>query len=91
MAVLHEVGRAWAEAHGADTLGEPEVQGILAFGDSAMTLRLAIMVRPGAAWRERELRQRVKAAFDAAGIEMPYPTRVIYTRGAAAGREEVSR
>jgi small conductance mechanosensitive channel len=28
----------------------------------------------------RELRKRIKAAFDSEGIEMPYPHRVVYSR-----------
>ncbi len=55
------------------------------FGDSAIELRLAV-------WGAREsyltvstgMRERIKAAFDAEGIEIPFPHRTLYA-GSATG------
>lgn len=89
MAVLQRVGAEWAAEHRELVLGDPEVQGILAFGESQMTLRLAVKVRPLRQWEvERELRARVVAAFEQEGIEIPYPRRVTVMRMSAPDREE---
>ena len=38
-------------------------------------------MQPGTHWAaERELRQRVKAAFDREGIEIPFGRQVVYLR-----------
>jgi small conductance mechanosensitive channel len=81
MHVLEEVGRRWAEEHRDIVLEPPQVQGILSFDDSAISLRLVIKVKPLQQWAaEWELRRRVKEAFDREGIEIPFPRRVVYTR-----------
>ena len=46
MRVLDEVGKAWAEEHRDIVLEPPQVQGILSFDESSITLRLAIKVKP---------------------------------------------
>ena len=59
----------------------PEVWGVQALADSEVTIRLVVKTRPGQQWKvEREIRKRLKAAFDAEGIEIPFPHRVVYTR-----------
>ena len=81
MRVLDEVGRAWAEEHRGIVLEPPQVQGILAFDESSIALRLAIKVKPsqqGAA--ELELRRRLKEAFDREGVEIPILRSVFYTK-----------
>lgn len=51
--------------------GLPDDQGIQAFSASGITLRVVLETEPAAQWAvERELRLRVKEAFDAAGIAM---------------------
>ena len=58
-----------------------EVLGLDAFGDSAMILKVRIKTMPLKQWLVgRELRRRIKKAFDAAGIEIPFPQRVVMTR-----------
>jgi hypothetical protein len=58
-----------------------EVLGLDAFGDSAMILKVRIKTMPLKQWEVgRELRRRIKKAFDAAGIEIPFPQRVVTTR-----------
>lgn len=79
MAVMQQVGEAWAAGRREIVLGPPEVQGIMQFGDSQVTLRVVIMVKPLQQWAaERELRAQLKEAFDREGIEIPFPRRVTY-------------
>jgi small conductance mechanosensitive channel len=66
---------------GAFILEPLEVMGVDAFGDSAVILKVRIKTMPLKQWEVgRELRRRVKKAFAAAGIEIPYPQRVVTTR-----------
>lgn len=78
MAIMEEAGREWAAAHPGEVLAPPEVHGIMGFGTDHVSIRLVLTVAPGAYVRaERELRLRVKAAFDAEGIERLSPSRVV--------------
>ncbi|HEY8583744.1 MAG TPA: mechanosensitive ion channel family protein [Capillimicrobium sp.] len=53
-------------------LEDPEVWGVEDFGAGAVTLRLVVKTTPSEQWRvSRLLRERLKAALDAAGISMP--------------------
>jgi small conductance mechanosensitive channel len=86
MRIMETVGKQWAEERRDIVLEEPEVQGIMSFDDSSISLRLVIKVRPLQQWgAERELRYRLKEAFDHQGIEIPFPRRVVYTRHKADG------
>ncbi|MDQ7844359.1 MAG: mechanosensitive ion channel family protein [Armatimonadota bacterium] len=81
MGVMEEVGRRWAEERKEIVLEPPEVQGVMRFGESQVEIRLVVMVRPMAHWEaERELRVRLKEAFDREGLEIPFPRRVTYLR-----------
>ncbi len=85
MAVMHEAGEAWTAERPDDVLRPPQVQGIMEFGASDVRVRLIVMVKPAAyGSAEPELRRRLKAAFDAKGIEIPYPKTVVYNRDAPA-------
>ena len=54
-------------------LERPEVMSILSFETDCVLVRIAAQCPVGENWRiERELRSRVKARFDAEGIEMPH-------------------
>lgn len=67
-------------------LDEPDVWGVEAFSDSAILIRLVIKVVPAQQWTvSRELRMRLKAAFDAAGIEIPFPQTVVWMRSEHSG------
>jgi small conductance mechanosensitive channel len=88
MHVLEEIGKTWAAERRDIALEPPQVQGILSFDDSAITLQLVIKVRPLQKWTaEWELRRRIKEAFDHEGIEMPFPRHVLHTRPEANGVE----
>jgi small conductance mechanosensitive channel len=66
-------------AYGPKLPGPPEVPGVEQFGDSAVTVRMMLMTRPGEQWSiARETRRRIKAAFDREGIEIPVPQRIVY-------------
>jgi moderate conductance mechanosensitive channel len=74
-AMWHEEG--WRDA----ILTEPDVWGIEELGAQSMKLRLVVQTLPLEQWRvARELRARIKAALDEAGIETPHET-VTYRRG----------
>ncbi len=69
------------EVFGRDVLEEPEVWGVEAFGPDGVAIRLVVKTSPSAQWKVmRELRQRMKSAFDAEGIEIPFPQRTVWVR-----------
>lgn len=81
MAVAARAAEEWYTKNQGRCLDKPEVQGLLNFGDSGVQIRVVCKVKPGEQWAvERELRQEIKKAFDAQGIEIPFPRRLIYTR-----------
>ncbi len=62
------------KAFGASMLGPLEVLGVDAFGDSQVTIKVRLMTVPLRQWEVgREYRRRIKKAFDAKGIEIPFP------------------
>jgi moderate conductance mechanosensitive channel len=65
---------------------EPEVWGLERFDADSLAIRLVVKVQPAMQWKvNRQLRQRIKAAFDEAGIEIPFPQRTIWLRTDADG------
>jgi moderate conductance mechanosensitive channel len=59
----------------------PEVWGVQALGADSVDIRLVIKVKPAEQWAlGRELRRRIKAAFDAAEVEIPFPQRTVWLR-----------
>jgi len=71
-------------------LGEPEMWGVEQLAASGVVLRLVVKTTPKEQWRvARELRQRIKQAFDREGIEIPFPQQTVWHRGEppAAGRD----
>jgi small conductance mechanosensitive channel len=62
-------------------LEEPEVWGVEDLGVDGVQIRLVVKTAPLAQWEvARELRQRIKAAFDEHGIEIPYKQHTIWMR-----------
>jgi small conductance mechanosensitive channel len=56
-----------------------EVLGVDAFADSQVTIKLRIKTVPLKQWEVgRELRRRIKHAFDSEGIEIPFPHLSVY-------------
>ena len=69
------------EGLGRSVLEEPDVWGVEAFGPDGVAIRLVIKTRPADQWKVmRELRQRMKVAFDQDGIEIPFPQRTVWVR-----------
>lgn len=66
-------------------LTPPKSWGVDNFGDSGIDIKIVGDTKPIKQWDVmRELRKRLKKAFDEEGIEIPYPHRVMVTRGAKA-------
>ena len=62
-------------------LEEPEVWGVERLDADAVALRLVIKVQPAKQWAvNRELRARIKTAFDAEGIEIPFTQHTVWLR-----------
>jgi moderate conductance mechanosensitive channel len=60
----------------------PEIWGIEALAADAVAIRLVLKTKPGKQWAlQRELRGRLKEAFDAEGIEIHFPQRTVWVRG----------
>lgn len=62
-------------------LEDPQVLGVDALGDSAVVLKMVVKTEPIRQWDvARELRRRIKKAFDEEGIEIPFPQRTVWHR-----------
>ena len=62
-------------------LGEPEVWGVETLGADGIAIRLVVKTAPLEQWKvARELRRRLKEAFDEHGIEIPFPQRALWLR-----------
>jgi len=81
--VMKSVAQGWVDEHEDVVLeDEPQVQGLMDFGDSSVTARVVVKVKPGQqSGAERELRQRLKRTFDERGIEIPFPQRIVHVVG----------
>jgi moderate conductance mechanosensitive channel len=65
-------------------LDEPEVWGVEALGANGVTIRLVVKTRPSQQYRvSRDLRARLKSAFQDEGIEIPFPQQTVWHRAAA--------
>ncbi|MGH8902038.1 MAG: mechanosensitive ion channel family protein [Egibacteraceae bacterium] len=82
-AVIKQVAdQLWKdERWSSQVLEEPEVWGVQDFAPDAITLRLVVKTQPGRQPEvSRELRTRIKRAFDQEGIETSSPQRTVWTR-----------
>lgn len=63
----------------ATILERPEIWGVERFGPDAVTIRLVAKVEPAEQWAaSRQLRARIKEAFDREGIVIPFPQRTVW-------------
>ena len=63
-------------------LEEPEVWGVESLGADGIAIRLVVKTQPAEQFKVmRELRVGIKDAFDAEGIEIPFPQRTLWVRG----------
>lgn len=66
---------------GGTIIDPPEVWGIERLGPDGVTIRLVVKTDPAEQWVvARELRLRIKDAFDQAGVEIPFPQRTVWVR-----------
>jgi moderate conductance mechanosensitive channel len=71
------------KANNENIVEGPNVLGVQALGSSDVVIRIISKTRNGEQWAvERELRQALKEALDANGIEIPYPHQVNVEKGA---------
>jgi small conductance mechanosensitive channel len=80
-AVLQDVGAELeSDSDFSDSiLASLEILGVNEFGDSAVVIKIRIKTRPLKQWMiGRELRRRIKKAFDTEGIEIPFPHMSLY-------------
>jgi small conductance mechanosensitive channel len=81
MNVLAQTGKVLQEdVQFAGYITEPiEILGVDNFADSAVIIKIMITTKPLKQWEVgRELRRRIKKAFDQHNIEIPFPHRTIY-------------
>lgn len=82
--VMAVIAATCAEMRTDDTFGpmitaDAEIQGVDSFGDSAVVIRMRMKTLPNQQWNvARQLRRRIKYAFDKHGIEIPFPHRTVY-------------
>jgi small conductance mechanosensitive channel len=79
--VLRRVGEEMGKdpVHGPMLRGPFQVLGIERLDASSVVLRVWVETRPHHRWDVlREMRKRVKRAFDEAGIEIPYPQMTVH-------------
>ena len=71
-------------------LEEPEVWGVETLGADGIAIRLVVKTTPADQFDvSRELRARIKRAFDDAGIEIPFPQRTVWVRERASESADV--
>lgn len=78
--VMRSVGEELRQdqALGALIIEPIEIVGVENFADSAVTIRARIKTKPAEQWKVgREYRRRLKKAFDAQRIEIPFPMRTL--------------
>jgi small-conductance mechanosensitive channel len=80
--ILHQVAREFADHPDTqDVLETPEVLGVQALGADSVQLRVMLTTKPGEQWAaSRALQERIKKAFDEAGIEIPFPQRTVWLK-----------
>ena len=95
--VFDVINRAGAElsndaAWSGDIIDPPKALGVESLGDSGIDIRVLGDTQPSRQWDVmRELRLRLKKAFDAEGIEIPFPHRTLVTAGRKAADGVVIR
>jgi len=62
-------------------VGDPQYAGVISLGDSDVTLRVVMEVKPTLQFQtQRDMLQAVKESFDRERIEIPYPRRVVISK-----------
>ncbi len=77
------------EDWGDKFLDDPEVWGVEALAADQVTIRMIIKTVPLEQWVvAREMRRRIKHAFDLLGIEIPFPQRTVWMRTEGPGKDQ---
>lgn len=85
--VMRDVARQLQQApeYQARLLGDLEIAGVDQLAESAVMIRCRIKTQPLEQWGvRREFLKRLKAAFDARGISLPFPHRTVIHQNAPA-------
>ncbi len=86
-ALLHDVAQQlWEDPeYRPDILEEPEVWGVERWDPDGVVVRVVLKTAPLQQWSvAREMRERIKDRFDAEGIEIPLPQRMVWHRNSPA-------
>lgn len=76
--ILQKIGDEYYAKNNDKVIEKPNVLGITKFTDSDLNIRMIAKTHPLKHWAvEREIRKKVKEAFEKGGIEIPYPKRVV--------------
>lgn len=81
VAILKEIGGELRQDQefAPDILEDLEVLGVNEFASSQVTIKIRMKTAPIKQWRiGREFRRRIKKAFDARGVEIPFPHVTLY-------------
>lgn len=90
-AILKRELDAYAVANPDFVIEPPEVLGVQNLAESSVQIRAWMKVVPGKQWPAgRELRAKIKQAFDAAGIDIPFPQRTVWVRPEPSGGAQAS-
>ncbi|MBW2207884.1 MAG: mechanosensitive ion channel [Deltaproteobacteria bacterium] len=69
------------EEYRSAIIAEPVMLGVDLFSESGIVIKMLMRTKPGMQWSvKREMLRRIKNRFDAEGIEIPLPHRIVYQR-----------
>lgn len=89
LGALSAVAAEWAETDFAKEVmleDAPTVQSITELGESGITARIIVQVRPGEQFEaDRQIKSLVKRRFDEGGVDIPFPRRTVYVKSLDEG------